>query len=152
MLGCEGTLWQVCATDYCAPLCSDEHGSTVGIILRLNVSYSIWNHFISEFSHMINSCIYFAVKLCTQSMEPGIYYDIYNFVNAFFPKYWHFRTLSCAWYHNYLDWLLQFPTVPEIFSSWMLPLLTLLCFSTYAKNIHILYMKRIHPTIIVLKY
>jgi hypothetical protein len=36
----------VCATEYCASLCSDEHGLAVVSILRLNVSDSVLNHCI----------------------------------------------------------------------------------------------------------
>jgi hypothetical protein len=46
MLGCQGTLWQVCANDHWASLCSVQHGSTVGNISRLNSSYNVWNQYI----------------------------------------------------------------------------------------------------------
>jgi hypothetical protein len=63
-----------------------------------------------------------------------------------------FRNIDISERPQVHDSLLQFPTAPEILSFRMLPLLTLLCFSTYVKHIRILYMKGIHPTILVLKY
>jgi hypothetical protein len=48
------------------------------LLQRIKLLYIYTGHFISEFSHRINSCIYFSVKLSMQYMKPGIYYVIYN--------------------------------------------------------------------------
>jgi hypothetical protein len=58
--------------------------------------YNNKGHFISEISHMINSCIYLSVKFSTQSMEPGIYYDIYNVRKCIFYEILTFQNdLKC---------------------------------------------------------
>jgi hypothetical protein len=96
-------------------------------------------HFISEFSHTVNTCIYVSVILTMFSMKTAIYFDNYNWSKYISPKYWHCRTLASPLYHSYLDWLFQFQTDSKIFS-------------TYVKVIHIFHMKGIHPKIVVLKY
>jgi cellulose synthase/poly-beta-1,6-N-acetylglucosamine synthase-like glycosyltransferase len=87
-------------------------------------------------------------------MKPQIYYDYhYGRKCKFSEKFSFLNALKCMISQlSPLTNSLQFPTLPEIFSFRMFPLLTLLCFQTYVMDMHILYKKRIHPTILRLKY
>ena len=137
MLVCQSILLQVCANDYCASLWPVKQWLAVRNILRLNVSDSAWLNYIfiwdilfpDFLSWLIIAYIFLFISL--RNLWTLEYITIFIIVrNAFFPKYWHFTTLSSAWYHNYPHWFLQFPTLPDIFSFHIFPLLTLLCFST----------------------
>ena len=100
--------------------------------------YIYTGHFVSEFSHMIHTLAF--IFLVNSLSRNHWYITIFVMVvNDFFPKYLHFRTLSSAWYHNYLHELLQFPTVHEIFSFRMFPLLILLFFDTCEAYTYTLY-------------